>query len=247
MMPKLPIAVCLFTSTKGHFGYSTYEDTLNHLNKQIPLSYFSALYSHIKISPGSEEIAERMADNLKKRGFHVETTVGEWSRGMSHQNAYLEDMRKASQSQFIQSQPYMLLLEDDSPFLCHEESLTACLQEMVRLLHDCSDVVSTRFIRKIDFDGGVPIIYQDKNYFWSPNFDFQPAILRSRDYLLANKVIEDNWNKLSQTQCELAMRLALDTLTREKEYKHMVWLPSYGETIHIGTQNYPEIVKNLKL
>lgn len=246
-MTKIPISICFFTTTRGHYNNkSMYLDTLNHLNKQISLYDFGARYAHIKVTPGEEEISKNMRAELEKRGFVVEETLGDWSRGTSHQQAYLIDMRKASQSLVIQSQPYMLLLEDDSPFTCHEEELAQCLSRMIYTLENDPNTVSCRFIRKGDYDGGIPMFAPKLKYFSSPNFDFQPAILRSRDYLIANKIIEDNWSSLSHLQCELIMRIALDTLSRS-EYKHLVWRPEYGETYHLGTPDYESVKKSIGL
>lgn len=245
-MTKLPIALCLFTTTKPHFGHYTYLDTLNHLARQIPLDQFGARYAHIKVTPSQEDIAVKMARELEARGFVVEQTTAAWARGTSHQLAYLGDMRKASQSPVIQSQPYILMLEDDSPFVCHQADLTTCLYRMTDALARDHNLVSTRFIRRNDWDGGVPVIRANKDHFFSQNLDFQPLVVRSRDYLLANKVIEDNWGRLSHLQCELVMRIAFDTLSRSTE-RHMVWLPDYAETYHLGNPDYPTLRQTLNL
>lgn len=237
-MTTLPISICLFTSTKGHYDVKTiYLDTLNHLNRQIPLSQFGSLYAHIKVTPGEEQIGADMARELNGRGFIVDQTVGAWNRGTSHQQAYLADMNTASQARPIHYNPYMLLLEDDSPFECHQQDLVACLHRMVSFLDGNQDIVSTRFIRAGDWAGGVPVIHAEKDYFYSPNCDFQPMILRTRDYFIANKIIQDNWASIGHLQCELIMRLALDQLSRS-DCRHVVWLPEYGETYHLGTPDY---------
>jgi len=245
-MNKLPISICFFTSTKGHFKESTYAATLDHLNYQIPLSEFGALYSHIKISPGEEELATKMRIDLERRGFFVEDTTASWTRGAEHQVEYLKDMRKASNSSILNSQPYMLLLEDDSIMISEKVKLISVLSDMVQFLQSNQNITSTRFIRKPDFDGGVPVLQRESNYFYSPYFDFQPAILRFRDFFLANKVLEDNWENVVNTQCEMAMRLALNSLSRSK-LNHIVWLPEYTHTVHLGIPNYLEVKKQYNL
>lgn len=245
-MNKLPISICFFTSTKGHFKESTYAATLDHLNHQIPLSEFGALYCHIKISPGEEILGSKMEEDLKRRGFAVETTIAPWTRGTEHQVEYLKDMRKASKSPVLNSQPYMLLLEDDSIMVTEKVKLVSVLSDMVQFLQSNQDIVSTRFIRKSDFDGGVPVLLKESNHFYSPYFDFQPAILRFRDFFLANKVLEDNWASVVKTQCEMAMRLALNSLSRSK-LNHIVWLPEHAHTVHLGVPNYLEIKKQYNL
>lgn len=245
-MTKLPIAICLFTSTKGHFGHSTLEATLRHLDRQIPLSQFGGLYAHIKVTPGEEAVADAMLNELCLYGFVVEQTVGAWSRGTSHGQEYLKDQRKASQSRVVQSQPYTLLLEDDSTMSPAKGDLITLLSQMVTSLEIDHNLVSTRFIRACDWYGGVPTIGPVGDTFYSPNHDMQPGIVRSRDYLIAHKIIEDNWAQLSHLQCELVMRIALDTLSRSPN-RHMVWHPSKGESIHLGTPEYPALKASLNL
>ncbi len=117
---------------------------------------------------------------------------------------------------------------------------------MTNMLESNHDLVSTRLIRRTDWEGGVPVIRADKDIWYSENFDFQPAVLRSRDYLIANKVIQDNWAQLSHLQCELVMRIALDTLSRAKE-RYAVFLPDYAETYHLGTPDYLKTKASLNL
>lgn len=242
-MTKLPIALCMFTTTKGHWGRrDLYLETLNLMSRLVPLSDFGARYVHIKVSPGEEALAEQMRAELITRGFHVDQTVGSWSHGnMSHQNEYLRDMNKASQSPVLHSQPYMLLLEDDSPFLCRRAGLVECLSRMIGFLEGDINVVSTRLLWRSAFDGGVPNLRDQHDYFFSPHFDFQPSILRPRDYMIANKVIEQNWEQVKHAHCEMVMRMALDTVSRS-QYRHVVLKPDYAEPFHLGGADHLEAV-----
>ena len=110
---------------------------------------------------------------------------------------------------------------------------------------DQDDIVS-RLTADPFFQGGVPVLDPQADHFFSPHLDFQPGIYRSRDYLLANKVIEDNWDRLSHLQCELVMRIAFDTLSRATE-RHMVWLPDYAETYHLGVPEHAAVRAALNL
>lgn len=242
MKKNIPIALCLFTSTRGHFGISTYLDTLNYLSKQIPLSDFGALYAHIKVDPNNEELGIKMEKQLLEMGFTVEKTTASWSRGMSMQNSYLLDMRKASQSRVLSSQPYMMLLEDDGFISTEQDDLISAFSRMIGFLDTDSNIVSTRFIRKNDFESGVPVLKKTDDYFFSPYLDFQQGIYRFRDFFIANKIIEENWEQASKMQCEMVMRLAFNRLSRS-ELCHIVWLPSYGHSIHIGTEEYAKSKK----
>lgn len=245
-MNKLPISLCLFTSTKGHFSYATYQDTLNHLSRQIPLLQFGALYAHIKVTPSQESIGDEIKNNLTERGFIVEKTVGDWVRGISHGQHYLLDQKKASRSKILHSQPFCLILEDDSTLSPIKNNLEYYVSQMIGFLENDMDIVSTRLIRKNDWDGGVPVLEKRDTHWFSENFDMQPSILRTRDFFLAHNAIEDNWDKLSHLQCELVLRLALDTLSRSS-LRHMVWLPEEIHSVHLGVPDYLEIKKSLNL
>lgn len=245
-MIKLPISVCLFTTTKGHYGCTTlYQDTLNHLNRQIPLSQFGALVAHIKVSIGGESIGDSIESDLKGRGFLVLKTTGDWKRGESHQQEYLRDMNTIARNQTVQSQPYMLLLEDDSSFACHKTDLLDCLSRMIGVLENDMNVTSSRFLRSNDLFT-TPMTGTEKDYFWAAHFNFQPAILRSRDFFLANKVLQNSWNEASKLHCETAMGLALNQLSYT-DRNHMVWFPEYAEAYHIGIDNNTDIKKQIGL
>src|SRR3954470_5278945 len=108
-MTPLPITLCLFTSTKGHFGHKdVYRATLTHLDRQLPISLFGQRVAHLKVTPGDEAIAADMVADLTAHGFKVLTTVADWSRGQSHQAAYMADVVKLSKEPSIYEQPYVL-------------------------------------------------------------------------------------------------------------------------------------------
>lgn len=244
---NIPISLVFFTSTKGHHGFKEmYKDTLNHLDKQIPLASFSVKIAHIKITPGEEKEATLMADDMAKRGFKILATVAEWSRGQIHQTEYLKDQIFVGKDPSIYTNPHVLFLEDDSPFISHKISLEACLHEMVKKVESSPDILSFRFIRRADFAGGVPHLKDEDNYFWSPYFDFQPSIIRSRDFHLITKLIEDNFDKVQNIQSEMLWRILFAPFSRS-DYKHAVWFPDYGETYHLGVPLYLDVKKELKL
>jgi hypothetical protein len=244
---NIPISLMFFTSTKGHYGHKgMYLDTLNHLDRQIPLTSFSVKVAHIKVSPDETGVASVMEKNLVDRGFKTILTVGSWERGTSHQWAYLEDQRRMSTEWSLYKNPHVLLLEDDSPFVCHKDSLEACLYHMSLRIDASPDTLTFRFIRRADYDGGVPHLRDEANCFWSPYTDFQPMMLRSRDYYLLHKAIEDNWDKVKHLQSEMLWRVMLAGFSRT-EYKHLVWLPDYAESYHLGVPDYLNVRKTLNL
>lgn len=247
---KLPISICFFTSSKGHFGHKdVYLKTLNHLDKQVPLSIFGSLVAHIKVTPGEEMIGDTMETELKNRGFVVLKTVADWSRGQSHQTAYMEDVIRVSKCPEVIGQPFMLWLEDDSTITCNDTEATALLARWCRMLNDENELTSIRLLRRGDLlstniipPDGLP----NRNWFHSEHFNFQPAMLRSRDFYLAALFIERNPQAMAQIQCEMLWRLVLRNFSRSP-YLHRVFVPDYAETIHLGTTEYPELIKKLNL
>lgn len=253
---NIPISLVFHTSTKGHFGFKDmYLDTLNHIDRQIPLAAFSVKVATLKISPDESELGFKMQAELESRGFKVLAQMGEWHRGTSHQLAYLEDQRRASKELSIYQNPYVLMWEDDSPVICHKTSLEATLHRMMTHLESLPDYLTFRFIRRADFDGGVPQLKydweyyrkQDPDFFWSPYTDFQPLLIRSRDYYLLHKTIEDNWGLASHVQSEALWAMMLSRFSRSDKNKHAVWYPDYAETIHLGQPDYLNVRKTLNL
>lgn len=245
---SIPISLCLFTSTKGHWGRRTdYEVTLNHWDRQIPLDDFAVKVAHLKVSPGDGEIAVTMERELVRRGFKVLTTTTEWSRGMSHQVAYMEDVVKMSKEPMLYRSPYILWLEDDSVAVCIKYPLRRLLAESVRLLEGNPDHLTVRLLRAGDLDTS-PVLKHETGYFYSPHFNFQPAIMRSTTFYLGALVVERNWHLAATAQCEMLWRLVLAPMSRSN-LCHIVWHPEVAHTVHLGCpqDDYAKALKQLDL
>lgn len=244
-MTKLPISLMFMTSTKGHFGYKDiYLATLNHLDKQIPLNDFAFKIAHLKVSPDEIDLGNRMEAELVQRGFKVLKTVAAWQRGMSHQLGYSSDLLKVSLEPEVYHNPYLLWLEDDS-LLVAKTSVAALLSRMTQMLDDNPDLLSVRLLRRSDLSTS-PIEQASVDYFYSPHYNFQPGLLRTRDFYLANKMIADNMQSLSQIQIEMVWRLVLAPFSRSPN-RHAVFWPDYAESIHLGIQDYPQLKQSLGL
>lgn len=246
-MTKLPITLCLFTSTKGHFGHKdVYLTTLSHLARQIPLCDFAARVAHIKVSEGDSVLGDEMEYELKLRGFTVVRTTKNWSRGMEHQNQYVADIITLSKVPQVYDAPFILWLEDDSVMQPNKMSLETTLARMTTQLEIDPDIVSWRFLRRCDWATSQGIQEVRDQTFFSEHFNFQPLIMRARDFYLANKVIDDSAGGFAHLQIEMFWRMVLGTFSRAK-HKHVVWLPDYAETVHLGTPDYPALKASLNL
>ncbi len=248
MTPSLPISLCFWTSSKGHFGHrDVWRATLTHLDRQLPLKTFGARVAHIKVTPGEEAIGADMTADLAALGFETLTTVADWSRGQSHQLAYMEDVVRVSKHPSVTQQPYMLWLEDDSTITPHACSAEDLLLRSCRMLAEDNELTSVRLLRATDLSTS-PMVEEptDPRWFHSPHFNFQPALLRSRDFYLGARLVEANPQAMAQIQCEMLWRYVLAIFSRSAK-QHLVWHPTFAETIHLGTPDYPALKTSLGL
>ncbi len=247
-MHTLPITLCLFTSTKGHFGHrDVWRATLTHLDRQLPIAAFGQRVAHVKVSVGDEAIVADMVADLEGRGFKVLTTTADWSRGQSHQMAYMQDVVKLSKEASVYTQPYVLWLEDDQTITPHACSAEDLLLRSCRMLAEDNELTSVRLLRREDLSTS-PMVETptDPRWFHSPHVNFQPLLLRSRDFYLGARLVEANPQAMAQTQCEMLWRFVLAIFSRSPK-QHLVYHPDHAETIHLGVTDYPALKASLNL
>lgn len=249
-MNQLPISVCFFTSTRGHFSRKTdWKLTLDHLDKQIPLSSFGGLLASLKITPGEEEIAAAMEKELTGRGFKVLTATADWTRGTSHQIAYMSDVCRLARDPIVHSQPYIWWMEDDGVCLSHIYTLDRLLAASISLLADDANLVSVRLMRRCDNRGPtVESTARDPRFFYSHDVNLQPLLLRARDFQLLALGLERNWEAVKTVQCERLIRMILDSFTTS-QFRHIVWEPDFAEVFHTGIpqSEHEQLCKALNL
>lgn len=193
-MIKIPISLCLFTSTKGHFGIKTrYKETVRALSTLIPLSDFANLVAHIKISPGERDIAAEMSVYLQEMGFQVYTTLGEWSHGsQSHQSEYIADMMRVYNLSSVQQTPFILAMEDDWIVRCYEKTMHDYIHKAIEQLTLNPDLIQIRFPRFTNEKDRINGLKQKHGIeatasevfdglFLHSDFSANPSIFRSRD------------------------------------------------------------------
>lgn len=246
MTNTLPISLVLFTSSKQHFGHKdVYLKTLAHLDRQIPLRLFGARVAHIKVSEADTAFGEQMRGELEARGFTVLTTQADWARGQSHQMGYMADVVKLSKESSIYENPFVLWAEDDQTITSNQCTAENLLLQSCQRLRDDNELVSVRLLRRGDLDSS-PMVAREDRWFYSPHVNFQWPLLRSRDFYLASLFIEQNPQAAATIQCEMLWRLILANFSRS-ERKHLVYLPEYAESIHLGTPEYPALCARLGL
>lgn len=250
-LSTLPITYVLYLTTEGFAGCSTiYRAMLDHTERQLPLAMFRHRLASIKITPGREHVAEAMKADLAARGFEVITATAPWTRGLSHYAEYLLDMRRVSQHEAVYSTPFIMPVDHDYCIQTHREPLLKVLHRMTSLIESSPDILSFRFLREEDADALAPdrtvAIEPERDIAWSGHYNFQPALLRSRDYHLACKIIEDNWAQATQMHGEQLWAQVLAPFSRS-ERKHAVWLPSYASVANLGVPDYAAVAQRLGL
>lgn len=239
-MNKLPINLCLFTTTKGHFGRKdVYLSTLSSLKAHIGgLNQFGGLFAHLKISPGEEAQAEQMTGVLESMGFVVIPTVGEWSHNhSSHHSGYLMDIQTMFNHLGVHERPYSLWLEDDFVFEPHQMGVLESLAFGQRILEEDRNVSAVRYTRIGDDDIKTrtqSIPYNEKTFQQGVEFSFNPTLIRTRDVFLTMALVRKYINNLSP-HCELAYTQIAQTLT-EGVRPFVCIEPAQIVVEHIGIQ-----------
>ncbi len=245
-MITLPISLVFMTSTKGHFGHKDiWRATLDHWNRQLPLSSYGELIAHIKITPGEEALGAEMTDELERRGFIVLTTVAAWSRGQSHQNAYLADQIKISKELALYANPYLLYVEDDSPVVLSWSSLDKTLAQMCEVL-SYPDILSARFMRRNDWPPAGQYEVVNSTWLRHEHINFQPLLMRSNQFYTMLKTAEDNLDRTANVQIEMLWRLLLAPYSRA-QLPHLVIRPEIAHTVHLGAPDYLALKASLNL
>lgn len=234
-MKPLPISLCFYTCTRGHYKRHTdYRLTLDHWDRQVPLSLLGERIAHLKVDPAQQDIAATMATELVSRGFHVIHTLGSWERGLSMGASYMADVVTVSKECRLYSQPYYLHLEDDSPLVSHRRSLEDVLLHSCQMLTEDHELVTVRTRRRAD-DRGPEVAHPqpDPRWFWSQDVNLQPLLMRSTTFYQLAQVLERNPEACQRVQCEALWRRILDQFSRSP-HRHLVWECDEIEAAHIG-------------
>lgn len=247
-MSRAPTLLMMMT-TSGHYGCKTiYKATLDYLDHQLPLIQWGARVCHIKGKSGHEAILEIMREDLTRRGFIVESAIADWSRGASHFQECLKDQIKMSQHPAVCDNPLVYFTDDDYLAVCHGDTYPRVLHKMCQLVESSPDILTSRFLREQDQDAlaNIVSIEPDQHLAWHKHVNWQPMVLRSRDFYVLGKIIQDNWSQAIQMHGEALWREVLATLSRS-EKKHAVWLQDFAVVANLGVEEYESVAKRFSL
>jgi len=247
-MSPIPIAIALFTSTKGHFGRrDRWAETLDTLHAQVPLDQFAGLFANIKTTPGEEQIADEMESTLVSRGFRVRKAVGAWSHGDggSHQREYLSDLYHTYNNPALLQHQYVLHAEDDWGLGVYTGDLASQFRIAVRILRDNPETVQVRFPRFRDEAERIVALYAKHGIngivrqagddgFNCNDFSLNPSVFRSRDLKIATDLFMRGGHGLPQ-HVEHGLGVLVKHLSRDNA-PLFVLNPSRVKAAHIGTK-----------
>ncbi len=238
------------TSTKGHFGNSTFKETVENWLSHCPAEKWGRLICHIKVSNSDNPV--EMNKWLTDIGFQVFETKADWKHhDSSHSNEYLKDLKKMSF--FACSQPYSIFVEDD--FLLHINSNTT-LDNLLTLAQDTlsknSQNLEFRFprfnneierIRNLKAKHNIDAEVEEslnKTFFWhSENANFHPCVRRSRDIMIALKLLSDNWQQLQGLGVEQGFSRCFKMLSYTA-FSLLCCNPDIAQCLHIGVRTPEE-------
>jgi hypothetical protein len=206
---KIPLAICLFTTTKGHHDVKTrWRETVQDLHRQIPLDNFAGLFANIKAGNESEEQAALdIAKELhNKYGFENHTAIFPWKHGdNSHQVGYLNDIFHIYNLPEVLKNQYVMHLEDDWLIRAEDGELLKWIAKAIKLLDENPDILQVRFprfsneflrINNLKSKHNIDTWARDYNddFFVHSDFSLNPSIFRSRDLRNATLLMKKNAN-----------------------------------------------------
>lgn len=244
-MTPLPITLCLYTSTKGHFGqFDLYKRTVTDLFNQVPANTFGGRGAHIKESVTrklGEPNAKEMAEWLSQRNVCPSVTTEDWSHGAQHQSGYLKDMKTLTASVGTE---YLLHMEDDFLLRTKSYNVIHWLARAITLLDD-PDVIQVRIARWANererINGlrakhGIDSRTEDgdnPDHFRATDWSNNPFIVRTRDMQIALLLMERNPHAFP-AHAEHGIAAAMKYLSRSA-VPIAVFDPSLIYCRHIGT------------
>lgn len=251
------LGVVLYTSTKGHFGYTDcYKHTVNRLVEVFPHCWESLTkVAHIKRSPDdSSEVFLEMFDFLKSNGFDVLVTNGDWGHNKpSHAVGYYQDMKRTLGHAPLHKKRYVFACEDDW-LLNFKVNSTSSIMKAIEFMDTNLDVLCVRVNHDVHTDlsktvGPIKDLFylQHLDYTpYGPTFTFQPTIVRLKEWYHSVRLIlkkRDVWRKefnteyFSYNHCELVSGETLKVFS-DSELPFAFFDPNVIVAQHIGENEW---------
>jgi hypothetical protein len=224
MASNYDLNLCVFITTRGHYGRKDiYKTSVPNLFSKIEKSFFKDRIVHIKRFDGDDDVYREMFQFFFAMGFYIIESKYE-SSGKElavYHNEYQKDIVKMFENERVQSNEFSLWFEDDWIIKYKERSLDSYLTHGCSSLRKNKDLLSVRINCEAPESPDKTVRYdeylllQNVNYTqWGPTFTFQPTIIRSRDAMLAYRIIQENQQSIGHLHIELQSGLGFKRLSR---------------------------------
>ena len=214
-MSALPLNLIIFSTTMGHGGEHTYEESINDLFGKFDPDLFTNRVLHLKTreeeTNKAEEIKEFCSDSNIRVIETKEDIVHHSENHLSHSAGYFKDIYTAYSDLELRKQKYSLWLEDDWLFKSRVISLKNAFKQSIKFLDQNPDQLCVRFNSGNDFKKPKKSIKKSHNLFhqdldytqYGPTFTFQPNINRTNEIFMAWKGAQRYLDKLGMVHCEI--------------------------------------------
>ncbi len=234
---SLPLTLAVFSSTKGHFGQSTYKATIESLKRHIDLSQFWARVVHIKWETGHEERLVEMEKYFADNNFVVLKTYGAWKHfDISHIMNHAADLHTLMTSDVVKNSDYVLWLEDDFVFHPGDRTLEERFKEIIETLEMYPNLLFGRVLREkiMEEQLGKSVTINHLRGVIDVH-SFNPHVIRARDAYYLAKCFKQFFN--GQTHIE---RFSTECLRQLSPSTHpFAYYPfDIFSCEHIGTENF---------
>lgn len=239
---KAPIALAVFSSTKGHHGHHVYKTTIDDLKKQGVLDIFESKTVHIKRELGDEDVFHNMEKFFLNNNFTVLTTFGKWKHyDQSHYIEHAKDIVTLLSNKNIQKSKYTFWLEDDFLLRSHNSDLLLKFKKAIDFLDENPNVFNVRFLKNINDETLlIKDIEYGEIYTHKDVYSFNPNLIRSRDLWMLARLFERNY--FSNTSIHIE-RFATESLRLLSDLNNPNGIFScfsldVAQAIHIGEKDY---------
>lgn len=256
LMRPLSLALCVFDTTKQHFGRKDiYRDALTSLFSQIPPEAFATRLVHIKASPNEEEQFARQEAFYLSLGFTVLRTDGEWrhhdEQGQnSHQRGYSADLIKVYGHPSVLACDYVWHFESDWKIDTKGEQLIDRLVEGISALRANPRLVGIRFPRFLNEEARLNNLKRKHNLdvrterrghfiYHCDNLSLNPGLFRAYGMYLATRLLRQN--PQYQQHVEHGFTHCLSWMS-DGDLPWAIYDPARVSALHIGTKEGEEDV-----
>lgn len=247
-MTPLPLALCVFDSTLGHFGRrDIYQRSITDLAAKMPLECFKVRLAHIKVQEGEETVADQQVRFYQERGFEIITTEGEWSHfNVSHQQEYSKDLISVYGDPSVLSCEYALHLESDWGWSLNDgQELVDLMSRGIAHLAANPRLVGIRFPRFLNEVARLDNLLKkhglnvrtarDGSFIrHNDNISLNPSLYRTRDLFLATRLMKQHFNQYGnhvEHQFGELLRWMSDG-----ELPWAIYDPAQVSVLHLGTK-----------